>query len=64
MPVALLPRFAELCLAAGTRYERVALVTNARDKGSVNELFSALDDLWDKGLESYSLYGGRQADDN
>lgn len=32
MPVALMPRFAELCLATRGRYEKVALVTDARER--------------------------------
>ena len=32
MPVALMPRFAELCLDTRGRYEKVALVTDTRDR--------------------------------
>jgi UPF0042 nucleotide-binding protein len=56
MPVALLPKFAELCLATRGRYERVALVTDAREKEGLNELFAALDDLWENGLEYRILF--------
>lgn len=56
MPVALLPKFAELCIATRGRYERVALVTDAREKESLEELFTALDDLWEKGVEYRILY--------
>lgn len=56
MPVALLPKFAELCLATRGRYERVALVTDAREKESLNELFTALDELWENGLEYRILF--------
>ena len=35
MPVALMPRFAELCVATGGRYEKVALVTDVREKDGV-----------------------------
>lgn len=45
MPVALLPKFAELCLATRGRYERVALVTDVRERESFDELFKALDCL-------------------
>jgi UPF0042 nucleotide-binding protein len=45
MPVALLPKFAELCLATRGRYERVALVTDVRERESFDELFKALDGL-------------------
>jgi len=45
MPAALIPRFAEFCLAAGGKYERVALVTDVREQDSFDELFSALDEM-------------------
>ena len=32
MPLALLPRFAELCLASRGRYDHVALVTDVRER--------------------------------
>ena len=51
MPVALLPRFAELCLATRGRYERVALVTDVRERESISGLIEALDRLWEQGLE-------------
>ena len=47
MPVALLPKFAELCLATRGRYERVALVTDVREKEGFDELLQALDNLWE-----------------
>ena len=45
MPVALIPRFAELCAATKGRYEKVALVTDVREKKGFNEIFAALDEL-------------------
>ena len=45
MPVALMPRFAELCLATGGRYEKVALVTDVREKDGFGELLRMLDQL-------------------
>lgn len=45
MPVALMPRFAELCIATKGRYERVALVTDVREKDGFGELLSMLDQL-------------------
>ena len=45
MPIALMPRFAELCIATGGRYEKVALVTDVRAKNSFNELISTIDQL-------------------
>ena len=45
MPVALMPRFAELCLDAHGRYEKVALVTDVRERAGFGELLSTLDEL-------------------
>lgn len=45
MPVALIPRFAELCAATKGRYEKVALVTDVREKNGFSEIFKALDEL-------------------
>ena len=49
MPVALIPRFAELCLDAHGRYEKVALVTDVRERDGFGELLSTLDEL--KGMD-------------
>lgn len=56
MPVALLPKFAELCLATRGRYEKVALVTDIRERESSEKLLEALDGLWEQGLEYRILY--------
>ena len=56
MPLALLPRFAELCLASRGRYDHLALVTDVRERESVDGLLPALDGLWDMGLEYRILY--------
>lgn len=45
MPVALMPRFAELCVATKGRYERVALVTDVREKDGFDQLLTTLDQL-------------------
>ena len=46
LPVMLIPRFAELCINMQGRYEKVALVTDVRERHySAEELFTALDDL-------------------
>lgn len=45
LPVALMPRFAELCLATRGRYEKVALVTDVRERDGFGELLSTLDEL-------------------
>lgn len=56
MPVALIGRFAELCLATRGRYERVALVTDIREGSNFAELFSALDELSQLGCEHKILF--------
>lgn len=56
MPLALLPRFAELCLASRGRYDRVALVTDVRERDSLDGLLPALDGLWDIGLDYRILF--------
>ena len=45
LPVALIPRFAELCMDAHGRYERVALVTDVREREGFGELPGILEDL-------------------
>ena len=45
LPAALLPRFAELCLATHGRYERVALVTDVRDTAGFGQLTGTLEEL-------------------
>ena len=45
MPVALMPRFAELCLDTRGRYEKVALVTDTRDRDGFGQLISTIDEL-------------------
>ena len=42
MPVTLLPQFAQLCLATGGVYEKVALVTDIRDKDGFPTLIDSL----------------------
>ncbi len=56
MPVTLIPKFAELCVATRGRYERVALVTDVRSRESFDELFESLDELTALGLEYKILY--------
>ncbi len=45
MPVALIPRFAELCLDTRGRYEKVALVTDTRDRDGFGRLLETIDEL-------------------
>ena len=45
MPVALMTRFAELCLDTRGRYEKVALVTDTRDREGFGELLNTVEEL-------------------
>ena len=45
LPVALMTRFAELCLDTRGRYEKVALVTDIRDREGFGELPNAIEEL-------------------
>ena len=45
MPAALIPKFAELCAATKGRYEKVALVTDIREKNGILDIFNALETL-------------------
>ena len=56
MPAALLPKLAEFCLGMGSRYEKVALVTDIRDAGGVDAIFESLNKLWDLGCEYEILF--------
>ncbi len=56
MPVALIPKFAELCAATRGRYDRAALVTDVRSRESFDELFDALDELLALGFQYKILY--------
>lgn len=56
LPVALIPRFAELCMATQDRYEKVALVMDLRERDGFDELFKTLDDLKDVGGTYKTLF--------
>ena len=56
MPAPLLPKLAEFCMGMGGRYEKVALVTDIRDKEGVDAIFDALDKLWGLGCDYEILY--------
>ena len=49
MPVTMMPKFVELCLATHGRYDRVALVTDVRALENINELFKTLSEIKDMG---------------
>ena len=56
MPAALLPKLAEFCMGMGGRYEKVALVTDIRDKDGVDAIFDSLDQLWGLGCDYQILF--------
>ena len=45
MPLSMMPKFAELCLATHGRYERVALVSDVRSLENISGLFLTLDEV-------------------
>ena len=56
MPAALIPKFAELCMAGQGQYDRVALVTDIRGGQTFDGLFSALDQLHEMGCDYKILF--------
>jgi len=49
MPLLMMPKFTELCLATQGRYERVALVTDVRALENIDELFATFDEMREMG---------------
>ena len=56
MPLPMLPKFAELCLATQGRYERVALVTDIRALEDIDEMFRTFDEMRELGCVLTILY--------
>ena len=56
LPISLIPRFAEICLAATERYERVALVTDVRAGGDFQQLLDSLDSIKSTGCDYRILF--------
>ena len=56
LPVGMLARFAEFCLGVAGRYERVALVTDIRDRDGLRELPDALEKLSEQGCAYRILF--------
>ena len=56
MPVSMMPKFAELCLATHGRYDRVALVTDVRALENIKELFGTLDEIRELGCSCSILF--------
>lgn len=56
LPIALLPKFAEVCLAATEQYDKVALVTDVRAGDSFMKLLSSLDSIRTMGCDYRILF--------
>lgn len=56
MPLELMPKFAELCMTANGKYEKVALVTDVRAHEPFDKLFKALDQMKSMGCSYRILY--------
>ncbi len=56
MPAALMPRFAELCLAGQGKYDQVALVNDIRGGQTFDDLFNALSQLEQMGCDYKILF--------
>lgn len=56
MPAALIPKFAELCMASQGQYDKVALVTDIRGGQTFDDLFAALDKLHLMGCDYKILF--------
>lgn len=56
MPVELLPKFAEICMASAERYEHVALVVDVRARNNFKSLFQALENVKELGCDYKILY--------
>lgn len=56
MPAALIPRFAEICMASGEEFSRAALVTDTRGQHNFDKLFKALDELEKLGCHYRTLF--------
>ncbi|MCL2426676.1 MAG: RNase adapter RapZ [Oscillospiraceae bacterium] len=62
MPLSMMPKFAELCMATQGRYERVALVTDIRALKNVDELFETFDEMREIGCVITLLFVEAQKD--
>ena len=62
MPLSMMPKFAELCIATEGKYERVALVTDIRALKNVDELFETFDEMRELGCVITLLFVEAQKD--
>lgn len=56
MPATLIPRFAEICMAAGEDFKRSALVIDTRGQHNFDKLFSSLEELEKLGCKHRILF--------
>lgn len=56
LPIALIPTFAQVCMAAAEQYQKVALVTDVRAGGNFEQLFSSLDSIRSMGCDYRILF--------
>lgn len=56
MPAVLMPRFAEVCLSGGSRYEKVALVSDIRGGVDFAPFFAAMDEMQAMGCDVKLLF--------
>ena len=56
LPVALIPKFAELCMDTQERYEKVALVMDIRERDRFDDLLKTLDSLKNMGCTYRMLF--------
>lgn len=56
MPAVLMPRFAEVCLSGGSRYEKVALVSDIRGGVDFSPFFAAMDEMKSMGCDVKLLF--------
>jgi len=62
MPLQMMPKFAELCIATQGRYERVALVTDIRALENEDELFKTFDEMREIGCVLKLLFVEAETD--
>jgi len=62
MPLQMMPKFAELCIATQGRYERVALVTDIRALENEEELFKTFDEMRELGCVLKLLFVEAETD--